>query len=95
MDDPSKDKNSNGARALFESFRTAKIVQTATIEAPAFFGLVVCFLAVTSQVMHSHPFYWVNTLSYFILIVRLAMDFPTKEKLVKTMKKKFQHMLEY
>ena len=61
--------------------RTVKIITAALLEAPAFFGLTVCFIAVTRGVMAEHSFYWINTISYFAFILILARDFPTRERI--------------
>lgn len=77
------DGSSPGAGEYIAMIRTVKIITAAVMEAPAFFGLVVCFMAINAGVMAEHPFYWINTLSYFVFIVFLARNFPTKEKIVE------------
>lgn len=62
--------------------RTVKIITAAVMEAPAFFGLVVCFMAINTGVMAEHPFYWINTISCFAFMAFLAREFPTKEKIM-------------
>ncbi len=63
--------------------RTVKIITAAVMEAPAFFGLVVCFMAIQTGVMAEHPLYWINTISCFAFIAFMAREFPTKEKIME------------
>jgi hypothetical protein len=75
--------------------RTAKIIRVAIIEAPVFFGLVTCFMAVTNNIIQEHSYYWLNVLSYFIFVYLLAKDFPTKDKLLGIFKTQLKYLVEY
>jgi hypothetical protein len=85
--------NADVAASLVAVMRTAKIIEIAVIEGPAFFGMVICLMAVTNQVMSGHPLYWINTLSYLVLVYRIYTDFPTRERVLEAFRSRFQSLL--
>jgi len=62
--------------------RTGKIIRMAVLEAPAFVGLVACYMAIDSGVMLQYSHYWLNAASYFGFIYLLASDFPTQDNII-------------
>lgn len=62
--------------------RSAIILRLAVLEAPALFGLVICFLMVMNGVAAVAPMYLLNALSAAGFIVYLATTFPNKDRLV-------------
>ncbi len=82
------------AGAYIGMVRMAKIVYMAILEAPAFFGLVVCFLAITNRVIYEYSFYWANLVSYFTFMFLLARDFPTREKVAELFKTDLKYLLK-
>ncbi len=89
------DENANYACSYLAVIRTSAIIRVAILEAPVFFGLVTCFIAVTNRHIYQHPCYWVNALSYVIFIAILIKDFPTKEKMIELFKNKLRYLLQY
>jgi hypothetical protein len=62
--------------------RVAQIVRLALFEGVAFFGLIICLLAVLNGVIYSHTEYWIAALPALILLLLVATTFPTKERIV-------------
>lgn len=85
----------NPADSYIAILRTAKIIKLAVLEAPVFVGLVTCFIGVTNNILHQHPYYWINACSYFIFMYLVIKDFPNREKLLNILKDKFKYLLEY
>lgn len=70
--------------------RTAEIVRLAMLEAVALFGLVVLLLAALQGVLQAEPVYWLNLLSTLFLLLFVALNFPTAERLEKVFREKLQ-----
>lgn len=66
----------------------ASILRIAMFEAPALFGLVICLLGVMSGTIHGQPLYWLNAISAAVLIVFVAVTFPTREQMMDTFRMK-------
>jgi hypothetical protein len=62
--------------------RNGMIVRLAMFESAAFFGLVICLLAVLNRVVAEHPLYWLNGLSLAAMLGLVALTFPTQEGLL-------------
>jgi hypothetical protein len=86
--------NADVAASLVAVMRTAKIMEIAVIEGPAFFGMVICLMAVTNQVMAGHPLYWINSVSYLVLVYRIYTDFPTRERVLEAFRSRFHYLLD-
>lgn len=67
---------------LVFKLRTPQIVRLALFEGVAFFGLVICMLAVQSGLIHAKPVYWAAALPALFVVLLVALTFPTKEKMV-------------
>lgn len=89
------DDGASVASGYLAAIRTAKIIRIAIIEAAVFFGLVTCFMAVTSRVLYQNPYYWANALSYVIFVVMLLRDFPSREKMTELFRGKLKFLLQY
>lgn len=61
--------------------RTARIVRLALYEGVALLGLVICYLAMTMNVLVAHPLYWVNAATAVIMIAYVISTFPNAERL--------------
>jgi hypothetical protein len=61
--------------------RSAIVLRLAVLEAPALFGLVICFLMVTNGAATVAPMYLLNALSAAGFIVYIATTFPNKDRL--------------
>lgn len=61
--------------------RTARIVRLALYEGVALLGLVICYLAVTMNVIAAHPVYWVNAATAAIMVGFVVSTFPNAERL--------------
>ena len=89
------DDKGNYAYCCLAVIRTAQIIRTAILEMAVFFGLVVCFMAVTNKVMYQYPYYWANAGSYAVFIIILIKDFPSREKIMELFKNKMKYLLQY
>lgn len=69
--------------AALGMMRGALLVRMAVMEGAAFFGLVVCIIAVTGGIMETEPVYFLNAASYVLFIVTGMMTFPTKDSLTQ------------
>ncbi len=72
--------------------RSAKILAIALMEAPVFFGLIVCYLGVMNSVLDRHSIYWINLLSYPAFMYLMSGDFPTREKLLAIFKNEMRYL---
>jgi hypothetical protein len=61
--------------------RTASIIRLAIMESAAFFGLVVCFIAVSDSIMRENPFYWINAISAVFLIGFILLTIPNPDRI--------------
>jgi hypothetical protein len=77
------------ADACLELIRTASIIRLALYEAVAFFGLVVCILAATTQVLHTYPIYWLNMSTAVFLVVYSLTTFPNRDRLLTVFHRRF------
>ncbi len=68
-------------RAAIGMIHVAMLVRMAVMEGAAFFGLVVCLIAVTGGITQSEPIYFLNTASYVLFILIGLQTFPTKDSL--------------
>ena len=69
--------------------KTGMIVRLAMFESVAFFGLIICFLAVLWGVVGSHPVYLINAGSSLLFIIYIFQTFPTKQRIEGIFKKQF------
>jgi hypothetical protein len=69
-----------GVPALLEAARTAFIVRLALLEAPALFGIALCFLA-SPNGPPRNPMVWLGLLPAGLFVVLSAMSFPNRERL--------------
>ena len=69
------------------TIRAAMIVRMAILEGAAFFGLVVCLIAVTGGVTQQEPAYLFNLASYFLFMLVGINTFPTKNALLDIFRK--------
>ncbi|MFZ4622557.1 MAG: hypothetical protein ACOYNS_18475, partial [Bacteroidota bacterium] len=67
--------------AVLGMMRGALLVRMAVLEGAAFFGLVVCIVAVTGGITQTEPVYFLNTASYILFIFTGLMTYPTKDSL--------------
>lgn len=56
--------------------RTASIIRLVIMESAAFFGLIVCLIAVSDNIMRENPFYWINAVSAVFLIGFVLLNIP-------------------
>lgn len=75
--------------------RTALIVRMAVLEGAVYFGMVVCFMGVTGNVMYHYQYYWLNALSYAVFMYIMFKEFPSKERIVEIFKNKLGSALTY
>jgi hypothetical protein len=87
--------NPNPVESYIGIIRTSQIIYTAILEAPAFFGLVICFMAITNNVIYEYNYYWLNAVSYFAFIYLLTKGFPTKEKLLIIFQTQLKYLVSY
>ncbi len=73
---------------LIIHIRNAMIIRAALFEAAAFFGLVIILLAAQQGVLYTLEFIWLATVPYVILIIMVAMTFPTKERMIQIFREK-------
>lgn len=71
--------------------RTARIVRLALYEGVALLGLVICYLAMTMNVMAAHPVYWANAATAAIMIGYAVLTFPNPERLTTIFNEKLRH----
>jgi hypothetical protein len=67
---------------LIGRYRAASVSMMAPLEGGAFFGGVICMLAVTQGVMSENPVYWLNALSAVVLVLVGVLTFPTRERIL-------------
>jgi hypothetical protein len=82
--------NFTPAQKCLMVIRTASILRLATLEGPAFFGLVTLILWVFNGQVHNAPIYLVNILSTVPLFAYVIFNFPNKEKLIEIFQNKIQ-----
>jgi len=63
------------------TIRAAIIIRMALLEGAAFFGLVVCMIAVTGGITQQEPIYLFNMASYLLFMLIGINTFPTKNAL--------------
>jgi F0F1-type ATP synthase membrane subunit c/vacuolar-type H+-ATPase subunit K len=63
------------------SVRTASIIRLAIMESAAFFGLVVCLMAVSDNIMRENPFYWINAVPAVFLIGFILLNIPDSDRI--------------
>ncbi len=61
--------------------RTASIIRLAIMESAAFFGLIVCLIAVIDNIMRENPFYWINTVSAVFVIGFILLNIPNSDRI--------------
>ncbi|MBI5215722.1 MAG: hypothetical protein HY960_08210 [Ignavibacteriae bacterium] len=76
----------NVVEQRFKILVTKKIITVASFEMPAMFGLVVCLLGVLDGSFSSYPEFLLNIVPAFILIVYIALTFPSRERIVDELK---------
>jgi len=86
---------STAAEKYLAVMRSATIVRMALLEAPAFFGLVICFMGATNGVLRAETAYWANLVSYAALVFLLLKEFPTRDRLLELFRQKLGSLLEY
>jgi len=65
----------------FRAIFTATIFRLALFEGAAIFGLIICLIAALSGILSRYPIYWLNTFSVVMLIVLVAVTFPTRSRI--------------
>lgn len=95
MDDWRLARYSTAAEKYLAVMRSAMIVRMALLEAPAFFGLVICFMGATNGVLMAESVYWANLVSYAALVFLLLKEFPTRDRLLELFRQKLGSLLEY
>jgi hypothetical protein len=90
-------KNSKGvivdmtpARKCIAIIRISSILRLATLESPAFFGLVAVFLLTTNGENRIAPIYYLNFLTALPILFYIAVNFPTSAKIMEIFKTKIQ-----
>ncbi len=58
------------------------------LEAPALFGIVVCLVGSLNGQLHAEPIYWLNLASTVVLVLFVALSFPSRERLVDLFRRK-------
>ena len=69
--------------------RTADIGRIAALEGAALFGLAVCFIGATNNVLQADPSYWLNALSTGLFVGYGITTFPTKQNLIDWFETRF------
>ena len=77
------------AQQCMSVIRTASIIRLATLEAAAFFGIVVSVVAVTNGAAQDKPVYLLNLASTVLFVGLVAATFPNAERLEATFEKYF------
>jgi F0F1-type ATP synthase membrane subunit c/vacuolar-type H+-ATPase subunit K len=75
-----KQRNVDPQGAIF-AIRSNLIVRWAIMEAPALFGLVICFLATLNGVLNTQPIYYLNLFSMVYFLVVTLTKLPNRERL--------------
>ncbi len=73
----------NPATRALMHMRTAIILRLGLLEAPALFGLVVCFLTVINGLAPSHPIFLLNGLSAIGFVGFVVQTLPTRDRLLQ------------
>lgn len=81
----------SSSERLIIHIRNAMIVRAALFEAAAFFGLVIILLAAQQGVLYTLEFIWLATIPYVMLVVLVAMTFPTKDRMMQIFREKVIH----
>ncbi|TAK57622.1 MAG: hypothetical protein EPO24_09685 [Bacteroidetes bacterium] len=74
---------------VFKAYLSKHVVTLAMFEFPAIFGMVVCLIGAMNGVLSSNPLYWYNIIPAGILLVYVALTFPTKERILTTIRQRF------
>ncbi len=85
-------KSLTPAEKYLLSFRTSRLFRLALLEGVAFFGLIICYLAVVNMILQAYPVYWLNLISTLIFEVYIIKDFPSREKLEQIFREKQYRM---
>jgi len=72
----------DAAQVLLSLHRASTIVMMAPLEGGAFFGGVICMLAVTNGILAEYPLYWLNALSGIVVVMVGMITFPTRERIL-------------
>ncbi len=72
--------------------QTARLTRLAMYEGVALMGLVVCFIAMSTNVMAAHPVYWVNAITAALLIGYVVSTFPNRDRLAEVFQARLQHV---
>lgn len=78
------------AEAAMEAIRSAVVLRLALREAPALFGLGICYIAVGNGVLDAHPAVALNAGSAAAAIAFFITTLPTPERLVAVFRKHWQ-----
>ncbi|MCX6137861.1 MAG: hypothetical protein NTV54_10240 [Ignavibacteriales bacterium] len=70
------------AQLIINLHRVSTIVMIVPLEGGAFFGGVICMLAVTQGMMSENPLYWLNAWSAAVLVLAGVLTFPTRERIL-------------
>lgn len=69
--------------------RMAIILRTALLEGVALFGIVICLLGANSGALRENPIYWLNLSSTGVLVLSLALTFPSHQRLIELFRYRF------
>ncbi len=69
------------AEVCLALLRSARILRLAVLESAALFGLVVCFVAISTGVMQQQPIYWINLISVLFALGYMIRSFPNRQML--------------
>jgi len=78
------------AGSCLEALRSAIIIRLGLLEGAAFYGLVVCIVAVMNGVMNENAIFWINLFSAFVMLFFVIWLFPSRERLIEFYKNDFQ-----
>lgn len=78
------------AASCLDALRNAIIIRLAFLEGAAFYGLVVCIVAVMNGVMQENPIYWINLASAFVMLLHVVWLFPSRDRLIEFYKNDFR-----
>ncbi len=87
---PGSGSSSISADSCLEALRTAIIIRLGLLEGAAFYGLVVCIVAVMNGVMQENAIFWINLFSAFVMLFFVIWLFPSRERLIEFYKNDFQ-----
>jgi hypothetical protein len=65
---------------FLERLRAAVVLRLALVEAPSFFGLVICFMAGNRGLLHHEPAYWLNLASAVFFLAFAMRTFPSRSR---------------